>query len=207
MRTLENRIVLSSQKTAYLVRQLRDHFGDAWVTGYEPLIEQMANHPKNRHVLAAAVKCGACTSPLIALEFLGDLEFVPRILSGTIIIPPAVFSELGGRGLPDWLSLRALTQPIDGRIAGASLGNGETEALSLSLEVSAKYVLLDDRAARRFAMSLQIKVLGTLGLLVRAKRSGLVGAIRPKLDTLRALPFHIASALYRDVLLCFAFSR
>jgi predicted nucleic acid-binding protein len=59
VRTLQNRIGLSSQKTAYLVGQLREHFGDAWVTGYEPLIGQMANDPKDRHVLAAAVKCGA----------------------------------------------------------------------------------------------------------------------------------------------------
>jgi hypothetical protein len=50
---------LSNDKTAYLVAQLRQHFGDSWVTGYEPLIDRMANHPKDRHVLAAAVKCGA----------------------------------------------------------------------------------------------------------------------------------------------------
>jgi len=59
VRTLENRIGLSAHKTAYLVVQLREHFGDAWVTGYEPLVEQMTNDPKDRHVLAAAVKSGA----------------------------------------------------------------------------------------------------------------------------------------------------
>jgi len=35
------------------------HFGDAWVTGYEPLVAHMANDEKDRHVLAAAVSCGA----------------------------------------------------------------------------------------------------------------------------------------------------
>ena len=59
VRTLENRIGLSAQKTAYLVGQLREHFGDAWVPGYEPLVEQMTNDPKDRHVLATAVKSGA----------------------------------------------------------------------------------------------------------------------------------------------------
>lgn len=59
VRNLESRIGLSSEKTAYLIEQLRTHFADAWVTGYEPLIDRMANHPKDRHVLAAAVKCGA----------------------------------------------------------------------------------------------------------------------------------------------------
>jgi predicted nucleic acid-binding protein len=59
VRNLEHKIGLSSDKTAYLVGQLRKHFGDSWVTGYEPLIDRMTNHPKDRHVLAAAVRCGA----------------------------------------------------------------------------------------------------------------------------------------------------
>jgi predicted nucleic acid-binding protein len=59
VRNLQDRTDLSSEKTAYLVGQLRKHFGDSWVTGYEPLIDRMANHPKDRHVLAAAVRCGA----------------------------------------------------------------------------------------------------------------------------------------------------
>lgn len=59
VRNLENRIGLSSQNTAYLVAQLRRNFGDSWVAGHEPLTERMTNHTKDRHVLVAAVKCGA----------------------------------------------------------------------------------------------------------------------------------------------------
>jgi predicted nucleic acid-binding protein len=59
VRNLESQIGLPPEKTTYLVDQLREHFGGAWMTGYEPLIDQMANHREDRHVLAAAVKCGA----------------------------------------------------------------------------------------------------------------------------------------------------
>jgi hypothetical protein len=59
VRTLENRFGIVPQKTAYLVDELRKYFGDAWVTGYTPLIDSMSNHSKDRHVLAAAVRCGA----------------------------------------------------------------------------------------------------------------------------------------------------
>ncbi len=62
VRNLEGRIGLSAEKTAYLVAQLREHFGDSWVTGHEPLIDRMTNDLGDGHVLAAAVKCG---SPLI----------------------------------------------------------------------------------------------------------------------------------------------
>jgi predicted nucleic acid-binding protein len=59
VRNLENRIGLSPEKADYLVVQLRKHFADSWVYGYERLVARVDNHPKDRHVLAAAVKCGA----------------------------------------------------------------------------------------------------------------------------------------------------
>jgi predicted nucleic acid-binding protein len=58
VRNLQSRIGLSKAKTTYLIEQLRKHFADAWVTGYEPLMDAMANDPKDRHVLAAAVGAG-----------------------------------------------------------------------------------------------------------------------------------------------------
>ncbi|MFD0203014.1 MULTISPECIES: PIN domain-containing protein [Saccharothrix] len=38
------------------VALMRQSFPDALVTGYESLVESMTNHPKDRHVLAAAVR-------------------------------------------------------------------------------------------------------------------------------------------------------
>lgn len=58
-RALETQIGLSPAKTAYLVRELRRHFGDCWVTGFEPLVRKMTNDAKDRHVLAAAVRAKA----------------------------------------------------------------------------------------------------------------------------------------------------
>ncbi|MFN0105811.1 MAG: PIN domain-containing protein [Bryobacteraceae bacterium] len=60
-RALETSIGLAARKTAYLERELRLHFPDAWVTGYEPLIRGMTNEEKDRHVLAAAAKTRAQT--------------------------------------------------------------------------------------------------------------------------------------------------
>ena len=58
-RALERQIGLAPSKTAHLERELRRHFPDAWVTGYEPLIRKMTNDEKDRHVLAAAVRARA----------------------------------------------------------------------------------------------------------------------------------------------------
>jgi predicted nucleic acid-binding protein len=61
VRTLEAKLRLTSNQTAYLVTELEKHFEDAYVEGYEPLIEAMTNHPKDRHVMAAAVRTNAQT--------------------------------------------------------------------------------------------------------------------------------------------------
>lgn len=47
------------ERVAARVRDMRSAFPDAEVTGYERLIESMTNHPKDRHVLAAAVVANA----------------------------------------------------------------------------------------------------------------------------------------------------
>lgn len=54
-RTLESKLGWPSPLTASLQAELRAHFGEAWISGYEALIPQMTNDEKDRHVLAAAV--------------------------------------------------------------------------------------------------------------------------------------------------------
>ena len=76
VRTLETKLNVTPAQTAHLVHELELHFLDAWVEDYGPLISAMTNHPKDRHVLAAAVRTGAQT-------------ITYRHLSG--YAPPAVF--------------------------------------------------------------------------------------------------------------------
>lgn len=48
----------SQQQIQHREEQLRIHFPEAWIEGYEPLVDRMQNNPKDRHVLAAAVGSG-----------------------------------------------------------------------------------------------------------------------------------------------------
>ena len=54
-RTLESKLGWPSSLTAYFQAELRAHFAEAWISGYEALIPRMTNDEKDRHVLAAAV--------------------------------------------------------------------------------------------------------------------------------------------------------
>ena len=110
------------------------------------------------------------SSPLIALEQLGLLNLLKQIF-GTVLVPPAVVRETAPTvTLPQSIIEQTLLQPIGSQILSASLGAGESEALSLALELKASLLILDERPARRLAGALGIPVMGTLGLLLKAKK-------------------------------------
>ncbi|ONF62785.1 PIN domain-containing protein [Amycolatopsis keratiniphila] len=58
-RNLVGHFGLEPQQAKRRLTGMRSAFPDSEVTGYEPLIPTMTNHPKDRHVLAAAVHANA----------------------------------------------------------------------------------------------------------------------------------------------------
>ena len=60
-RNLQRNFGVTAEQAAYRESEIRKHFGEAWVEGYEDLILAMTNQEKDRHVLAAAVRSGAET--------------------------------------------------------------------------------------------------------------------------------------------------
>jgi len=139
------------------------------------------------------------SSPLIALEYLGQMNLLEKLF-GAVIIPLAVARELAPRILPPWITEHKLSQPIGAQILGASLGSGESEAISLALELSAQLIILDDRPARRLAKALGLPVIGTMGALLLAKQKGLLSAVKPEMDALVNFGFRISQGLYDQVL-------
>lgn len=73
------------------------------------------------------------------------------------------------------------------------LGPGETEVLALALEAAAPIVIFDDALGRQAAEFLKLRLTGTLGLLLDAKRKGLIARVGPVLDELQALGFRVAA--------------
>jgi predicted nucleic acid-binding protein len=137
----------------------------------------------------------ADASPLIAFAQIGQLHIL-QALFPTLAVPPVVAREIVP-SVPSqpWIVERALAQPIPSPVLQASLGAGETEAISLALELEAGQLLVDDRAARLLAEGLGLMVIGTLGVLLAAKRKGLITAVRPMVDALLERNFWISPQL------------
>lgn len=140
------------------------------------------------------------TSPLQYLHQLQLLHIVPALVP-SVVVPPAVVEEIAaglarGVDLPnvdglDWVSVRRpASTPVLSLIT--DLGPGETQVLALALEGREAIVVLDDSLARRIAATLGLRFKGTLGMLLEAKRRGLIRAVTPLLDRLESLRFRIA---------------
>ena len=140
----------------------------------------------------------ADASPLIGLDRAGHLALLPAVFAD-LAAPPAVAAEFGRR--PDWLREVEVGRPGEVALLRAlTFGAGESEALAVALEHPGTTVLLDEKRARRFARARGVAVVGTAGVVLRAKGRGLVPAVRPVLDDLLRTGFRLSDALYAGVL-------
>ena len=56
---------------------------------------------------------------------------------------------------------------------------GESESVILYKEITADFLIIDDKKARTIAESLNVKCVGTLGILYKAKKNGLIKELKP----------------------------
>lgn len=68
------------------------------------------------------------------------------------------------------------------------------------MELRDVLVILDDKKARRIAQQMGLRVIGTIGVLLRAKQQGLLAEIRPFIDVLQQADFRISDSLYEEAL-------
>jgi predicted nucleic acid-binding protein len=137
-------------------------------------------------------------SPLISFPQIGRLDLL-RAQFSQVMVPSAVELEvLPSVGtLPAWIDKRHAPLPADFL---SQLDGGEREAIALAAEVDASYLIIDDLPGRRAALRLGLRVIGSLGLLARAKRRGLIGEVRPLMDAMITHGLYAGEGLYRHVL-------
>ena len=120
-----------------------------------------------------AVADSAC---LIGLERIARLDLVSAQFT-TVLAPPAVLAEFG---LPlPWLRLGTPRNTTLITALRLQLEAGESEAIALAAESPGAEIVLDDRKARRIAEEMGLPIVGTVGLLLRGKKHGLIATIKP----------------------------
>ena len=145
------------------------------------------------------------TGPLIALARMEALE-VPGQLPYQFICPRQVREELDeGASLgyqaiePAWLTVVPLSTAPSGEII-AALDEGEAAVIQLALEQGLSRVSIDEVKGRRIATELGLNVIGSLGLIARAKTLGIIPAVRPLVEKAMRDGVHYHSDLVERVL-------
>lgn len=150
----------------------------------------------------------ANTSPLLYLHQVGCLIVLQQLYI-TIIVPPAVQEELEvgkrqGVDVPDVSSLAWIhIRPVASAAlvpAVVDLGQGEAEVIASGLEIADSLLILDDQLARRIADLHKLRYTGTLGVLVKAKRTGYLSSVGAVVTALREKGMWLNDMIVEDVL-------
>ena len=130
------------------------------------------------------------TSPISNLLQIGEIDLLRQVF-GKIVIPTEVFVEICRIEShkeflikQDWIKTATLSDTNLKNSLLNDLDSGEAEAIALAVELKADYLLIDEIKGRQIAENYGIKVTGILGVLIKAKKDGLITELKPYLQRL-----------------------
>ncbi|HSS48378.1 MAG TPA: DUF3368 domain-containing protein, partial [Thermoanaerobaculia bacterium] len=147
-------------------------------------------------------------SSLIFLARTASLHLL-KSLAPKLVVPIPVLEEIRAKGIEDaslqavegspWLSVVQVSYEQE-RAGGLTLGKGESAVLAWARSHPGAFAVLDDQRARSHAFSLQIPVIGTLGVVLRAKRLGMIPSVRPVVESLIAKGMYLSRSVVEKAL-------
>jgi predicted nucleic acid-binding protein len=146
------------------------------------------------------------TTPLISLLKLNRLEILKELYD-EIIIPSAVYLEIeNGKHKEYYKDLTKLSwiriQKIQNKLSFKyflDMDAGEAEAIILATEIGADLIILDEKLGRFHAKHAELKVTGTIGILLKAKNIGIIKKIKPLLIELTEKDVWISNRLINEI--------
>ena len=147
-------------------------------------------------------------SPLILLGKTNHLGLLGA-LADQVVVPKAVVDEVGtkpdGKTLlqviaedPAYTVVANEVAPLE--ILSWDLGAGETQVIANAQSHGAERVVIDDLEGRRCAKAMGLTVIGTLGIVGRAKAMGLIDQAKPVVRRLRETGPYASDELVRRLL-------
>lgn len=134
---------------------------------------------------------------IIALDRINQLDLLRQSFA-TLFAPPVIQKEIGFS--LEWLTIKPVNNIRLISALGTQLDDGEAQAIALAMELGEIPIILDDKKARRIAKQMGLNVIGTMGVLLRAKRKGLIDEVKPLLETLKDVGFYMTDDLYQETL-------
>jgi predicted nucleic acid-binding protein len=147
-------------------------------------------------------------SSLILLTKIGQISLLDA--EGVdVVVPAPVLREVSNLD-PSDPAVRAIhdagwsvvtpSGPVPSSVSRWKLDAGEESVLTLTMESPGCEVVIDDRAGRRCAEAHRVPLLGTVGLVILAKRIGRIAEARPIIEDLRRAGLYLRDDVIADVL-------
>lgn len=143
------------------------------------------------------------SSALIALSVIDKLELLEKLYT-ELYVPQAVYDEVTEVSKPESDKLKRFLQSrvkrVDLSITKLGLGIGELEAITLYKMLDADVLLIDDNRAKKYAVLNGVRVVGSLGVLIKAKEKGYINRVKPFLEEIMKSEVYISDRLMAKVL-------
>lgn len=149
------------------------------------------------------------TTAISNLIQFGEIQLLQKIF-GEIIIPRTVQKELlklKSHSILvnkfihfDWVTVKNSTQSPNFKQLKKVLDDGEAEAISMAIELKADFLIIDEKEGRRIASEKDLKVIGTLGVLIEARKRGFIESLEKKALELKEKGFWVSQGLINQII-------
>jgi predicted nucleic acid-binding protein len=140
----------------------------------------------------------ADTSCLIALSKIDAIQLLKELYQ-EVYITDEIAVEFGEK-LPDWVKVENVKNKKYQQLLDLYLDLGEASAIALALEKVDVLLILDDLKGRKEAEKLGFRITGTLGILFKAKKLGLITELKSHIEKLKAAGFRLSPVIEEDIL-------
>jgi len=149
------------------------------------------------------------TGPIISLTAaVGSLEFLEELYT-EILVPKEVFTELQAGGL-DCAELRAIRSCSVLSIAeeivelpvllNSQLDKGEASVIQNAVMHGIPVVAIDEKMGRRIARLHELRITGSVGILIKAAKTGLISSLAVCFERMHAHGIWISRNLQEQAL-------
>ncbi|MCB9349913.1 MAG: DUF3368 domain-containing protein [Lewinellaceae bacterium] len=139
----------------------------------------------------------ADTSCLIIYDKIGQFEILQKTFVD-LMVTKEVAEEFGD--LPNWVTIKEVTDKSQYLQLSENLGKGEASSITLALEFDDSLLIIDEKKGRKVAKDLRIEIIGSLGILIKAKEKGVIKSVKEVLALIDETDFRISQTIREKVL-------
>lgn len=116
-----------------------------------------------------------------------------------VVISTEINNEFG-KPLPSWINIKTHKNIHYQNLLELKMDGGEASAIALHFEIDSSILILDDLKARNLADKLKIDYTGTFGVILRAKKNGIIKSVKPVLNKIKKTNFRFSENIFNIVL-------